>query len=58
MAFKGELRSHRWSTDKWYSPSTWLGLLYDGIADCGRSIWRPFFVWSALILAFAAHYFW
>ena len=30
-AFKGELRSRRWCIDKWWHPSAWLGVLYDGI---------------------------
>jgi uncharacterized protein YjbI with pentapeptide repeats len=38
-AFKGELRSRRWRIDKWWHPSAWLGVLYDGIADCPQG-WR------------------
>ena len=30
---------------------------YDFFADCGRSIWRPFVTWAALVLGFAAFYF-
>jgi hypothetical protein len=56
MAFKGELRSRRGTTDKWWHPSLLLGILYDGVADCGRSITQPFAVWSATIIAFAAFY--
>jgi hypothetical protein len=56
MAFKGELRSRRWRIDKWWDPSSWLGVLYDGIADCGRSITQPAIAWGATILAFAAFY--
>ena len=56
MAFKGELRSRRWTVDKVWHPGLWLGLLYDGIADCGHSIWRPAGVWLASIMAFAAFY--
>ena len=41
MAFKGELRSRRWTTDKWWHLGTWFGMFYDGVADCGRSIVRP-----------------
>ena len=55
-AFKGELRSRRWTTDKWWHPSLWLGIVYDGVADCGRSISQPFGVWAATIIAFAAFY--
>ena len=56
MAFKGELRSRRWTTDKWWHPGLWLGILYDGVADCGRSIIQPFAVWAATIIAFAVFY--
>ena len=55
-AFKGELRSRRWVIDQWYGPSVWLGMFYDFFADCGRSIWRPFITWAALVLGFAAFY--
>ena len=55
-AFKGELRSRRWTTDRWWHPSLSLGILYDGIADCGRSIIQPFAVWAATIIAFATFY--
>ena len=48
-AFKGELRSRRWCIDKWWHPSAWLGVLYDGIADCGRSITQPAIAWAATI---------
>ena len=41
MAFKGELRSRRWTTDKPWALGTWFGLFYDGLADCGRSMARP-----------------
>lgn len=56
MAFKGELRSRRWTQDKWWHAGTWLGLFYDSVADCGRSIVRPAGVWLASIAAFAAFY--
>jgi hypothetical protein len=55
-AFKGELRSRRWSIDKWRHPSAWLGVLYDGVADCGRSITQPAIAWAATIIVFAAFY--
>ena len=32
-------------------------MVYDFFADCGRSIWRPFATWAALVFAFAAFYF-
>ena len=56
MAFKGELRSRRWTTDKWWHLGTWFGLLYDGLADCGRSIVRPFLIWLASVAVFAVLY--
>ncbi len=55
-AFKGELRSRRWCIDKWWHPSAWLGVLYDGIADCGRSITQPAIAWAVTIVVFAAFY--
>ena len=55
-AFKGELRSRRWCIDKWWHPSAWLGVLYDGIADCGRSITQPAIAWAVTIIVFAAFY--
>lgn len=57
LAFKGELRARRWVIDKWYGPSVWLGMVYDAFADCGRSIWRPFIAWVALVFGFGAFYF-
>ena len=56
MAFKGELRSRRWTTDKWRHFGTWFGLLYDGLADCGRSIVRPLLLWQASVVVFAVLY--
>ena len=56
MAFKGELRSRRWTADKWWSIGTWLGLIYDGIADCGHSIVRPVLLWLASVPVFALLY--
>ncbi len=49
MAFKGELRSRRWTTDKLWHLGPWFGMLYDGFADCGRSIFRPALVWLASV---------
>lgn len=56
MAFKGELRSRRWTTDKWWHPSLLLGILYDGVADCGRSIIRPLVAWAIVVALFSALY--
>ena len=55
-AFKGELRSRRWRIDKWWHPSAWLGVLYDGIADCGRSNTQPAIAWAVTVIVFAAFY--
>jgi uncharacterized protein YjbI with pentapeptide repeats len=57
IAFKSELRSRRWVIDKWDGPSVWLGLIYDAVSDCGRSIWQPFATWAALAVWFAAFYY-
>lgn len=51
MALKGELRSKRWSRE--WGVRAILGLLYDGFADCGRSIWQPFAIWLGSMFAFA-----
>jgi hypothetical protein len=56
MAFKGELRSRRWTVDKLWHMGLWLGLLYDGLADCGRSIVRPAIAWLLLLAVFSAIY--
>ncbi len=56
MAFKGELRSRRWIFDKPWALGTWFGLLYDGLADCGRSMVRPLALWFALVALFPAIY--
>ncbi len=56
MAFKGELRSRRWTTDKLWHPGLWLGIFYDVFADCGRSIFRPALVWLASVFVFAVIY--
>ncbi len=56
MAFKGELRSRRWTMDKWWSIGTWLGLFYDGVADCGCSMLQPILIWLTSVPVFAALY--
>ncbi len=56
MAFKGELRSRRWTVDKWWHWGTWFGLAYDLLADCGRSIVRPVLLWLASVAGFAVLY--
>jgi hypothetical protein len=56
FALKGELRSRRWTMDKPWHAGFWLGLLYDGVADCGRSIMRPLFVWLISLVTFSAFY--
>ena len=56
MAFKGELRSRRGTIDNLWHPGLWLGLFYDGVADCGRSVIRPFLLWAASVFGFALYY--
>jgi hypothetical protein len=56
MAFKGELRSRRWTVDRWWRPSLWLGIFYDGAGDCGNSIVRPLIAWLAVLAIFPALY--
>jgi Pentapeptide repeats (9 copies) len=58
MAFKGELRSRRWTLDKSRSPAVWLGIIYDGLANCGRSIGRPLGLWLISIIIFTGIYLW
>jgi len=56
MAFKGELRSRRWTTDNLWHPGLWFGLFYDGFADCGRSVFRPVALWAFSVFGFALFY--
>jgi uncharacterized protein YjbI with pentapeptide repeats len=58
VAFKGDLRSRRRTTDSWISAGLWLGAVYDFASDCGRSMVRPFVLWCALTFLSAAYYFW
>jgi hypothetical protein len=53
MFAKAELRSRRFTEDHIFSLGLWIGLLYDLVADCGRSIFRPFAVWATAIYGFA-----
>ncbi len=55
-AFKGELRARRLTVDKWWHLGTWFGLVYDLLADCGRSIVRPVLLWCGSVVAFAMVY--
>ena len=55
-ASRGELRSRRWTTDKPWHPALLLGILYDGVSQCGRSILRPAGLWALSVLAFAVLY--
>ena len=55
-AFKGEMRSRRWSIDKFWHPEGFFGWCYDWAADCGRSIIRPFTIWLLSIFVFAILY--
>jgi len=56
MAFKGEMRSRRWSVDKFWHPEGFFGWCYDWAADCGRSILRPFAIWLLSVFVFAVFY--
>lgn len=56
MAFKGEMRSRRWSIDKFWHPEGFFGWCYDWAADCGRSIVRPFAIWLLSVFVFAVLY--
>jgi uncharacterized protein YjbI with pentapeptide repeats len=56
MAFKGEIRSKRWSQHKLYHAGFWYGILYDALSDFGRSTWRPLGAWLACIAIFAVYF--
>ncbi len=56
MAFKGELRSRRWTTDRLWHPGLLLGFCYDGFADCGRSFIRPLVLWAFSAFGLALFY--
>jgi hypothetical protein len=55
-AFKAEIRSKRFFTDKPWHPAFWFGLIYDATSDFGRSTLRPFLAWCVSILAFALYF--
>jgi hypothetical protein len=55
-AFKGEVRSKRFTEHKWHDTAFWYGVAYDALSDFGRSIARPFYIWLASIIVFAAFY--
>ena len=55
-AFKGEMRSRRWTVDKFWHPEGFFGWCYDWAADCGRSIIRPFAIWLLSVFVFAVLY--
>ncbi len=56
MAFKGEIRSKRWTEHRIYHAGLWFGLAYDFFSDFGRSLWRPAFFWALCIPLFAAYF--
>ncbi len=56
MAFKGEIRSKRWTENRWYHAGRWFGMFYDAFSDFGRSLWRPLVVWLACIGVFAVYF--
>jgi hypothetical protein len=56
MAFKGEIRSKRWTEHRLYHAGLWFGLAYDFFSDFGRSLWRPALAWALLISLFAAYF--
>ena len=58
MAFKGEVRSKRWTEHKWFHGAFLSGLAYDLFSDFGRSIARPFWIGAASLFVFAAIYLW
>ena len=55
-AFKGEVRSKRWTEHKPWHAGFWWGVLYDFFSDFGRSLWRPALAWALLIPLFAAYF--
>ncbi|MGA7324810.1 MAG: pentapeptide repeat-containing protein [Rhodomicrobium sp.] len=57
-AFKGEIRSKRGTTHKWYQAAFWSGVTYDALSDFGQSISRPLFFWVTSVIAFAGAYLW
>jgi hypothetical protein len=57
--FAQELRCRRFWFDKPFGQGMarfWLGWLYGGVANYGRSLLRPFALWLASIFAFASYY--
>jgi hypothetical protein len=58
--FAQEMRCRRFWHDKPFGrgfTAFWLGILYSGVSDFGRSISRPFTLWVLSVLAFAAAYY-
>jgi hypothetical protein len=55
-AFKGEVRSKRFSVDWPWHPVFWFGVIYDILADFGRSALRPVLAWSLCIVIFAVYF--
>ena len=56
-AFKGEIRSKRFTEHKPWHLVFWFGILYDAIANFGQSATRPLLVWITQIVIFGYFYF-
>ena len=54
--FASELRTRRGVNDFWWQPRWWFGVFYELLSDYGRSLLRPFFIWTGMTLAFALFY--
>jgi uncharacterized protein YjbI with pentapeptide repeats len=53
---KGEIRARRFTQDKWWHGAFLFGLIYDALADFGRSIYRPLLLWMIPFPLFAVLY--
>ena len=56
IALKGELRAKRLMIDKPWDAAFLFGLAYDAFSDFGRSLLRPFLLWSFCIVVFAVYF--
>jgi hypothetical protein len=56
-AFKGEIRSKRFTEHKPWNVVFWFGLLYDAISNFGQSATRPLLIWIMQIFIFGYFYF-
>jgi hypothetical protein len=58
--FASEMRARRFWLDKPLGSGSgrfWLGWLYEGLSDFGRSIWRPFVIWAVIQILAALVFF-